>query len=84
MDPPMKSLVVLLSHAQSTADTYFSGAVKSDVVTPIMVCWAFLLQSFGAEKIGHTRWPTDIFAQAWVVVNPTSTSFMYIISRNKA
>ena len=53
----MKTLVVLLSHAQSTAHTYFTGAVKSDVVPPIMVCWACLLQSFGAETIGHIRWP---------------------------
>ena len=54
MDPSMETLDVLLSHAQSAAHTYFTGAVKSDVVPPIMVCWASLLQSFGAEKIGHT------------------------------
>ena len=53
----MKTLVVLLSHAQSTAHTYFTGAVKSDVVLTITVCWACLLQSFGAETIGDTRWP---------------------------
>ena len=45
MDPSMETLDVLLSHAQSTAHTYFTGAVKSDVVPPIMVCWACLLQS---------------------------------------
>ncbi len=49
MDPSMKTLDVLLSHAQSSARTYFTGAVKSDVVPPIMVCWACLLQFFGAE-----------------------------------
>ena len=49
MDPSMKTLVELLSHAQSTAHTYFTGAVKSDVVLPIMVRWACLLQFFGAE-----------------------------------
>ena len=47
--------MVLLSRAQSTAHTYFTGAVKSDVVLPIVVCWACLLQFFGAAKIGHLQ-----------------------------
>ena len=55
--PLNEDLDWLACHAQSTGATYFTGAVKSDVVPPIMVCWAFLLQSVGAEKIGHTRWP---------------------------
>ena len=72
------------SHAQSTAATYFTDAVKSDVVHLIVVCWAFLLKSFGAEQIVHTRWPTEIFAHACVEVKPKSTPFMCISSRNKA
>ncbi len=38
-------------HAQSTAATYVTVAVKSDVVHLIMVCWVLLLQSFGAAQI---------------------------------
>ena len=41
----------IASHAQSTAATYFTVAVKSDVVHLIMVCWVLLLQSFGAAQI---------------------------------
>ncbi len=58
------------SHAQSTAATYFTVAVKSDVVHLIMVCWALLLQSFGAEQIVRPRWPTEIFVHACVEVKP--------------
>ena len=83
MDLPMKTLAGLRSHALSTAAAYVTGAVKSDVVPPIMVRWVFLSQSFGAEWIGHSRLPTDIFAHACVEVKPTSTPFMCIISRSK-
>ena len=62
----------ITSHAQSTAATYFTGAVKSDVVHLIVVCWALLLQSFGAEQIVHSRWPTEIFVHACVEVKPVS------------
>ena len=72
------------SHAQSTAATHFTGAVRSDVVHLIMVCWVLLLQSFGAEQIGHTRWPTNIFAHACVEVKPISIPSSCIPSRNKA
>ena len=81
---PNEEFGCITSHAQSTAATYFTGAVKSDVVHLIVVCWAFLLQSFGAEQIVHTRWPTDIFAHACVEVKPISTPFMCMPSRNKA
>ena len=78
----MKTLVVLLSHAQSTAHTYFTGAVKSDVVHLIMVCWAFLLRSFGAEQICHTWLRLEIFAHACVDVTPISTPFARIHMRS--
>ena len=74
----------ITSHAQSTAATYFICAVRSDVVHLIVVCWAFLLQSFGAEQIGHTRWPTEIFAHACVEINSKSTLFVCVPSSNKA
>ena len=66
----------ITSHAQSTAATYFIGAVKSDV--------AVWLQSGEAEQIVHIRWPTETFAHARVDVKPMSISFMSIPSRNKA
>ncbi len=74
----------ITSHAQSTAATHFTFAVKSDVVHLIVVCWALLLQSFGAEQIVHTRWPTEIFAHACVEIKSISTPFMCTPSRNKA
>ena len=52
---PNEDFGCITSHAQSTAATCFTGAVKSDVVHLIMVCWVLLLQSFGTEHIGHTR-----------------------------
>ena len=81
---PNEDFGCITSHAQTTAAPYFTGAVKSDVVHFIVVCWALLLQSFGAEQIVHTRWPTEIFARACVEVKPISTPFMCIASRNKA
>ena len=47
-----------------------------------MVCWAFLLRSFGAEQICHTRWPIEIFAHACVDVTPISTPFARIHMRS--
>ena len=76
MDPSMKTLAVL--HHMHRAQLHV------DVVQLIMVCWAFLLESFGAEEIGHTRWPTDFLAHACVEVKAMSTPFMCIPSRNKA
>ncbi len=79
-----EDLGCVASHAQRTAATYFTGAVKSDVVHIVMVCWAFLLQSFRGEQIGHTRWPTEIFARAFVEAKPVSIPFICILPRNKA
>ena len=58
--PPIEIVGCITSHAQIATTTYFSGAVNSEVAYLIMVCWAFLLQSFGAELIGDTRWPTKV------------------------
>ena len=69
---PNEDFGCITSHAQSTAATYFTGAVKSDDVHLIMVCWAFLLQSFGAENLVHTGWPPEIFAHACVDVKTIS------------
>ena len=38
--PPNEDFGCITSHAQRTAATYFTGAVKSDVVHLIVVCWA--------------------------------------------
>ena len=81
---PIEDYGCITSHAQSTAATHFTFAVKSDVVHLIVVCWALLLQFFGTAQIVHTRWPTEIFARACVEVKPISTPFMCIFSRNKA
>jgi len=81
---PIEDYGCITSHAQSTAATYFTGAVKSDVVHLIVVCWAFLLQSFGAEQIVHIRWPTEIFAHACVEIKSIATPFMCMPSCNKA
>ena len=80
---PIEDFGCISSHAQSTTNTYFSGAVNSDVAHVIMVCWAFLLQSFGAEQIGDTKWPTKVFAHACVEIQSMSTPFMCVSSRNK-
>ena len=73
----MKALAVLHHmHSLSTVATYFTGAVKSDDVHFVMVSWDFLLQSVGAEKIVHTRLPTEIFAHACVEVK--AISFLYV------
>ena len=82
--PPNEDFGCITSHAQSTAATSFTCAVKSDSVHLIMVCWVLLLQSFGAEQIGHTRWPTNIFAHACVEVKHISIPFSCIPSGNKA
>ncbi len=60
---PVEDSGCITSHAQSTAATHFTLTVKSDVVHLIVVCWALLLQSFVAERIVHTRWPTDFFVR---------------------
>ena len=81
---PIEDFGSITSHAQSIAATYFTGAVKSDVVHLIVACWALLFLSFGDEEIVHTRWPTEVFAHACVEVKPISTPVMCIPSRNKA
>ena len=69
---PNEDFVCITSHARSTAATSFTCAVTSDGVHRIMACWVLLLQSFGAEQHGHTRWPTNIFAHACVEVEHIS------------
>ena len=81
--PPIEIVGCITSHAQITTTTYFSGAVNSEVAHLIMVCWAFLLQSFGAEQIGDTKWPTKVFAHACVEIQSMSTPFMCASSRDK-
>ena len=61
------------ANAQSTAHTKFTGAAKSDVVQLIVVSWTFLLQTYGAEQIGHTRWPTEVSAHACEEINTKPT-----------
>ena len=70
--PPIEDFVSMTSRAQSTAATYFTGVVKSDVVHLIVVCWALLLQSFGAQQLVHTRWPTEKNVHVCVEVKPIS------------
>ena len=67
-----EDFVCITSHARSTAATSFTCAVTSDGVHRIMACWVLMLQSFGAEQIGHTRWRTKIFAHAGVEVKHIS------------
>ena len=59
-------------------------AVRCVVVHLIVVCWVLLLQSSGAEQIGQTRWPTELFALACVEINSKSTFFVCNPSTNKA
>ena len=79
-----EDFVCITSHARSTAATSFTCAVTSDGVHRIMACWVLLLQSFGAEQHGHTRWPTNIFAHACVEVEHISILVSCVLSRNKA
>ena len=81
MDPPSDFFGCITSHAQITTTTYFRGAVNSEVAHLIMVYWAFLLQSFGAEQIGDTGWPTPVLAHACVEIKSISTPFMCVSSR---
>ena len=81
---PNEDFGCITSHAQSTAATYCTGAVKSDVVHLIMACWVFLLQCFGAEQIGHTKWPTNMFAYACVEIKSISIPVSCFPSRNEA
>ena len=60
--PPLKTMAVL-HPMHSTAAPHFTLTVKSDVVHLIVVCWVLLLQSFVAERIVHTRWPTEFFVR---------------------
>ena len=69
-----EDFVCITSHARSTAATSFTCAVTSDGVHRIMACWVLMLQSFGAEQIGHTRWRTKIFAHAGVEVKHMSVT----------
>ena len=61
-----------LYYITCTEHSCYILAVKSDEVHLIMVCWAFLLQSFEAENLVHTRWPTEVFAHACVDVKTIS------------
>ena len=70
---PVEDYGCITFHAQSTAAPHFILTVKSDVVHLIVVCWVLLLQSFVAERIVHTRWPTDLFVHALSEVKPVSS-----------
>ena len=58
----------ITSHAPITPVAHFIFAVKSGVVYFILVCWALLLQSFGAAQIHHTRRPTEFCFHGYVQV----------------
>ena len=49
----IKDFRCITPHAQRTAVTYFTGAVKSDVVHFIVACWAFLLQKKSLSELNR-------------------------------
>ena len=58
----------ITSHAPITPAAHFIFAVKLVVVYSIVVCWALLLQFFGAAQIHHTRRPTEFCFHGYVQV----------------
>ena len=69
----------ITSHAQSSAATYFICSVRFVVVHLIVVCWALLLQSVGAEQIGQARWPTEAYIAATACASPKCFAFTQLI-----
>ena len=69
--------MVVLHHMHKAQLLAFHVSVKFDVVHLIVVCWALLLQSFGAAQIVHTWWPTEIFVHACVEVKPISILYVH-------
>ena len=61
-----------------------SSQIDCEVVIALLGQWVLLLQSFGAEQIGHTMLPTIIFAHACVEVKFMSIPVSCLSSGNKA
>ena len=79
-----KDFGCITSHAQSTAATYFTVAVKSDVVYLIMVCSVLLLQLLELNRLATLGCRHAFFAHACGEVKFMSILLSCIPSRNKA
>ena len=81
---PVEDYGCITFHAQSTAAPHFTLTVKSDVVHLIVVCWVLLLQSFVAERIVHTRWPTDFLFMRDQRSNPYQVFYVHLFRQQSA
>ena len=64
-DPPVKTLAVL--HHMHRARLPHTTQVRCHLTLFILSCCVGRL-FFGASEIGHTRWPTEIFAHGSVEI----------------